>query len=110
MVVSVLTEAVPHPERRTTFREAIVKCKKRLVKAGYMPTTVLFIVIMIGQEEDKDAFRSELRRDIELLDVLFCPNNVFEDIDWLEPTVRSLETWLLDTLSACMVKMERAQV
>jgi hypothetical protein len=38
IIISVLTDGIPSPEKPEIFREAIIDCGKRLKRAGYDPT------------------------------------------------------------------------
>ncbi|ETW77755.1 hypothetical protein HETIRDRAFT_11852, partial [Heterobasidion irregulare TC 32-1] len=72
LLVCTITDGCPSNERETTFKEAIVECRREVVNHGYESTAVMFSISQIGGDKSAKAFLDGLRDDPEIEDVLRC--------------------------------------
>ncbi|PCG89020.1 Hypothetical protein PENO1_107010 [Penicillium occitanis (nom. inval.)] len=99
IVISVLTDGVPNPEKPDVFRNAIIECGKRLKQAGYEPTAVRFHISQIGTDPNSQKFLDGLRDDMRLEDVLFVTaEKLDKEFEKFRDNEELLERWLLKLL------------
>ncbi|KAJ3555537.1 hypothetical protein NM688_g2520 [Phlebia brevispora] len=72
VLITVVINSAPFPENRNTVKDAIMKCKQRLIEAGYKAPHVLFNVYNVDNLSNAKDFMEDLNRDAELQDVLTC--------------------------------------
>lgn len=100
LLVCTITDGSPYPENMETFKEAIVECKNKLVAANYDPTSVMFLISQIGNDESAGAFLSSLRNDTWIKDVIHVTTDQLDaKFRELKENERKLEVWLLELLT-----------
>ncbi|KAJ3529255.1 hypothetical protein NM688_g7879 [Phlebia brevispora] len=101
LLVFVITDGHPEREPFGAFKDAILECKQKLLKAGYQPNSVVFSVSQIGNNEKAQAFLDGMRNDDDLQDVLTCSSVLLdEEFKALQGDEGKVETWLLKLLAA----------
>ncbi|OKL60828.1 hypothetical protein UA08_03757 [Talaromyces atroroseus] len=99
IIISVLTDGIPYPEKTDTFRDAIIECGKRLKQAGYDPTAVRFHISQIGTDSESQKFLDGLRDDLRLEDVLYVTaEQLDKQFEKFRDNEAVLEQWLLKLL------------
>ncbi|KIY46463.1 hypothetical protein FISHEDRAFT_75620 [Fistulina hepatica ATCC 64428] len=100
ILVCIITDGCPNPEREDTLMEAMLECKQELVRAGYEPTAVMFLISQIGSDEAAESFLKKLRENVRLKQVLHCTTDrLDEKFHELNQNEKSLEQWLLHLLT-----------
>jgi hypothetical protein len=101
LLMCCITDGCPTYESVQTFRDAIVECRKRVVDAGHVSTTVMFSINQIGSDEDGFHFLRDLSYDCEIQDVLYCTSDQLDDkFREFKENELKLDEWLLATLAA----------
>jgi hypothetical protein len=101
ILVWIITNGIPgsESESTSTFKDAIMECKKRLVGSGYNPNTVTFCVGRIGGDKAVVHFLDGLRGDTQISDVLQCTTDQLDSkYEELKDDEESLDEWLLELL------------
>ncbi|KAF7790149.1 hypothetical protein EIP86_001101 [Pleurotus ostreatoroseus] len=107
LLVTVITDGQPDPEPLSTFKDAIVECRRKLVNAGYEPNAVMFSISRIGDDPRAKEFLRELQGNVEIEDVLYCTTDRLDDeFKHLRANERRLEAWLLKVLTEPLVGTE----
>ncbi|TFY69357.1 hypothetical protein EVJ58_g458 [Rhodofomes roseus] len=100
LLVCAITDGDPSSEPVTAFKDVIVECRRRLVAEGYEPTSVMFCISQIGNDQKAAAFLSGLRDDEEIRDVLYCTAERLDGaFDEMRANEGRLEEWLLKVLT-----------
>ncbi|KUL83786.1 hypothetical protein ZTR_06619 [Talaromyces verruculosus] len=95
IVISVLTDGMPNPEKPDVFRNAIIECGMRLKQAGYEPTAVRFHISQIGTDPNSQRFLDGLRDDMRLEDVLFVTaEKLGKEFEKFSDNEEVLERWV----------------
>jgi hypothetical protein len=100
LVVCIITDGEPQPERPNVLLNEIVECKRRLKDRGYDPTAVMFCIGQVGTGVEATKFIDALRNAKEIEDVIYCTVGHLESqFKELEGNERALESWLLHILT-----------
>lgn len=100
LLICTITDGDPNPEHESTFKNAIVECKQKVVDAGYEPVAVRFLVSQIGNDPSAYAFLKGLGEDQEISDVLYCTSSrLDDDLKQFKGNEKRLDEWLLKTLT-----------
>ncbi|KAI8962735.1 hypothetical protein F5Y11DRAFT_181182 [Daldinia sp. FL1419] len=99
VLVSIITDGCPKLEAPDTLRKAIRECKRRLIKAGYEPETVLFQVSQVGSANAAKRFFNGLRNDEQLKRILYCtPDKPGKENEPPKQNDGQLEEWVYVTV------------
>ncbi|KAJ3552467.1 hypothetical protein NM688_g4137 [Phlebia brevispora] len=109
LLITVVIRCAPFPETRSTFRDAVVECKRRLVEAGYKATHVLFNVYAVNNLPNAYDFMEELRGDVDLQDVLSCVTDDLSSSRELSSRSWDSDRWILDTMILPIERLETAR-
>ena len=100
LLVCAITDGAPSSESPTSFKNAIVECRRKLVAAGYEPTSVTFCISQIGNDEQSAEFLAKLRDDEEIQDVLYCTTERLDgQFEEMKANEGRLEEWLLKLMT-----------
>ncbi|EIN08729.1 hypothetical protein PUNSTDRAFT_67508 [Punctularia strigosozonata HHB-11173 SS5] len=98
LLICTITDGAPTDG--DAFKKAILKCRRRIVAAGYAPKTVMFSISHIGQDRHAAQFIQSLRSDGEIKDVIYCTSDSIDGKFYeLRDNERGLEVWLLELLT-----------
>ncbi|KAF7796414.1 hypothetical protein EIP86_007591 [Pleurotus ostreatoroseus] len=101
LLVCVITDGDPSGEPPSTFKDQIVDCRRRLDRAGYEPTSVMFCVSQIGDDKKAKNFLDDLKNDPQIQDVLYCTAERLDDeFKEMRNNEKRLEEWLLKLLTS----------
>ncbi|EIN08708.1 hypothetical protein PUNSTDRAFT_143447 [Punctularia strigosozonata HHB-11173 SS5] len=107
LLVCTITDGAPTDRNRDAFKDAILRCKRRIVQAGYDSKTVIFSISHIGQDPEAVRFVGSLRRDKEIKDVIYCTSDSLDGrFDELQGNERGMEVWLLELLTNALMDIE----
>jgi hypothetical protein len=100
LLVCTITDGCPNSEKQDAFKNAILRCERRLVDAGYDPNTVMFLISQIGEDDEALQFIKSLKDDTELSDVIHCTTDRLDSsFKELQANERRMEVWLLEMLT-----------
>ncbi|GBE84699.1 hypothetical protein SCP_0606790 [Sparassis crispa] len=106
-LICTITDGDPSRGDRPSFKDAIVECRKMLVRNGYKPNAVRFCVSQIGNDRSATAFLEQLRGDPEISDVLYCTSDRLDDrFKEFKQAENRLEEWLLKMLTEPIMNRE----
>jgi hypothetical protein len=100
LLICVITDGCPNAENPSSFKDAILSCKHRLVSAGCDPGSVVFLISQIGKDDDAVEFIQSLRADIDLSDAIYCTSDRLDShFEEFRANERKMEAWLLKVLT-----------
>jgi hypothetical protein len=106
LLVCTVTDGCPADGE--AFKQAILRCKRRLTSAGCNGREVVFMVSQIGQDEYAANFVRSLREDAEIKDMVWCTSDRLDgNFDEMRTNQRKMEVWLLEMLTKPLMN-ERA--
>ncbi|KAG9219142.1 hypothetical protein CCMSSC00406_0001552 [Pleurotus cornucopiae] len=128
LLVSIITDGKPNVknEKYSTLADAIAECGDRLDAAGYPRGSVKFLIGQIGSATDSTEFLNSLRENTKNAPVVYvtkgkspvqmCVPDITSTTDQLDSKFADLkenspklDRWLIDTLSAPLLKDEDAK-
>lgn len=100
LLICIITDGNPTDHSDSAFEDAIIECRRFLVREGSRPTQVRFCVNQVGDSSAAGTFLDRLRRNREIQDVVHCTAGILDSrFAELQNNEQSLNAWLLETLA-----------
>ncbi|KAJ5108739.1 hypothetical protein N7456_005414 [Penicillium angulare] len=110
ILVSVITDGMPEPEKKSTFVDAIAECGDKLEAAGLPRESVKFVIGQVGTASRATQFLQDISKEEKISDVIFVASEKLDvtasklESDW------KMDEWLIETLYSPIMKSESKKV